>query len=349
MTERIEAIKIAIATTVLSILMLCILVGSLALPSAAVHTPSRHQKVYAKAWESIKKNYYDRGKLAAWENWRHKFDGKLKTKADLDKALNSMVDSLGDDYTFVLSDADVKKRTATQKSRSISAVKTLTGNIGYIKMDNFSGDNVVAEMRRALRTLAKAEGLILDLRNNRGGYVKVAQDVYSMLADEGTFMTYDGFAEGKEDDEAFVLQKNGWRVTKNGATAIEHRQPNLLGNKALIVLVNEDTRSASEMLAGALRDNGRAVIVGKQTYGKGVLQDTYEIGEHFLMKVVTARYFLPDGTNIHERGIEPDIELAGTAESQLSRAAQLLSSAIAEARASGRRVLAVIEQSAANL
>jgi carboxyl-terminal processing protease len=349
MTERIEAIKIAIATTVLSILMLCILVGSLALPSVAVHTPSRHEKVYVRAWESIKRNYYDREKLAAWEMWRHKFDGKLKTKADLDRALNTMVDSLGDDYTFVLSDADLKRRTATQKSRSISVVKTLTGNIGYLKMDHFSGDNVVAEMRRALRAVARADGVILDLRNNRGGYVNVAQDVYSMLADDGTFMTYDGFAEGKEDDESFVLKKNGWRVTKNGTTAIEHRKPNLLGNKPLIVLVNEDTRSASEMLAGALRDNGRAVILGRQTYGKGVLQDTYEIGEDFLMKVVTAKYFLPDGTNIHERGIAPDIELAGPAESQLNHAAHLLSSAIAEARASGRRALAVIEQSAANL
>jgi C-terminal processing protease CtpA/Prc len=326
---------------------LCMLLSTTASPSSAL--TSAHQRVYLKAWKSIKENYYDRNKISAWTKWQHRYDGKLRTREELAHALDTMVDSLSDDYTFVLSDDDVKTRVKQQKSRSVSAARVINGNIGYVKLDTFSGDDVVGDLKRALRTVASSSGVILDLRNNHGGYVSAAQEVFSMLTDEGTFMTYDGYADGSKDDKAFVLKRNGWNVTENGKVTVEHRPPNMLGAKPLVVLVNEDTRSAAEMLSGALRENGRAVILGKQTYGKGVLQDTFDLGEHLVMKVVTAKYYLPDGTNIHEKGIAPDVELDGRGDEQVQRAAQMLSSAIAEAHGSRQRALAVIERAGTSL
>jgi C-terminal processing protease CtpA/Prc len=310
---------------------------------------SMHQRVYLKAWESIKDNYYDRKKINSWTKWQHKYDGKLRSRQDLSKALDDMVDSLGDDYTFVLSNDDVKSRGVQHKSRSVSAAQVLRSNVGYIKLDTFSGEDVAGEMRRALRAVASADGVVLDLRGNHGGYVTAAQDVFSMLSDEGTFMSYDGYASGSKDNKAFVLKRNGWNVSENGKVSIEKRKPNMIGKKPLVVLVDEDTRSAAEMLSGALRDNGRAVILGKQTYGKGVLQDTFELGEHLMMKVVTAKYYLPSGINIHEKGLQPDVPFKTDGDDVVQRAAQMLSNAIAESRSSGRRALAVIEQSGANL
>lgn len=312
-------------------------------PASAV--TSLHQRVYLKAWESIKDNYYDRAKVSSWNQWEHKFDGRLRSKRDLTSALDTMLDSLGDDYTFVLSDDAMKKRRAERKSRSVSAVRIFPGDVAYIRLDTFSGENVIGEMRRALRMVAPAAGLVLDLRGNHGGFVNEAQDVFSMLANEGRFMTYDGFAGGSRDMQAFVLRRDSWTVEKNGRVSRKRRKPNLLGNKPLVVLVDENTRSAAEMLAGALRENGRALIAGKQTYGKGILQDTFDLGEHLMVKVVTAKYYLPNGANIHGKGIEPDVEIETGSDSAVFRAAQMLRSGIAQLR----RMLAGIEQPRGNL
>lgn len=328
---------------ILIIALLGALVFAYVPPAGAV--TSMHQRVYLKAWESIKDNYYDRTKVSSWRQWEHKFDGKLRSKRELTTALDAMLDSLGDDYTFVLSDDLVRQRRTEQKSRSVSAVRILPDGIAYIKLDTFSGENVIGEMRRALRTVASAAGLVLDLRGNHGGFVNAAQDVFSMLANEGRFMTYDGFADGSKDMQAFVLRRDGWTVEKNGKVSHKRRKPFLLGNKPLVVLVDDETRSAAEMLAGALRVNGRALIVGKQTYGKGVLQDTFDLGEHLMVKVVTAKYYLPNGTNIHGTGIVPDVEMETGSESAVYQAAQMLRSEIAHLH----RMVAGVEQSRRNL
>src|SRR5207253_9994412 len=112
---------------------------------------------------------------------------------------------------------------------------------------------------------------------------------------------------GAGDNERFVLGDGKWQVTANGKISTSRRLPDLVGSKPLVVLVNEDTRSAAELLAGALRDNGRALVVGTATFGKGVLQNTYSLNRNLHIKVVTARYFLPDGDNVHERGLTPDV------------------------------------------
>jgi C-terminal processing protease CtpA/Prc len=316
-----------------------------AIPTAAglrhyISQSARHERTYAKAWKLVQENYYDRSKLRDWDKWQHKYDGKLRTRAQLNAAINEMVDSLGDDYTFVMTEAALKDRRSEQEAPCVSDTRVLPGNVGYIKLDNFSSATVATEMKQAFRKLAKTNGIVLDMRDNHGGFIDAAHDVFSMVMDEGVFTSYNGFLDGAVDNQSYVLKRAHWNIMKNGKIATEKRKPNIIGNKPLAVLVNEDTRSAAEMLAGALRDNDRAVVIGTQTYGKGVLQDAFELGDDILMKVVTAKYFLPDGTNIHGTGLTPNIEVAGSEQAQLNRAVRLLTSTIAEGRNGGRRYLA---------
>jgi carboxyl-terminal processing protease len=256
---------------------------------------------------------------------------------------------LKDDYTFVLSDNDKACRKEQHKSRCVTEAQIIGNNVGYIKLDSFSGCDAVGEMKKALRTVAHADGVILDLRGNHGGYIEAAREVFGLLADEGPFVSYRGFASGGSDEETYILKRDRWYIEENGKMVALRRQRNVLGHKPLAVLVNEDTRSAAEMLSGALRDNGLAMVLGKQTYGKGVLQDTFELGEHLTMKVVTAKYFLPSGVNIHEKGIEPDVRVDGSEDEQLSRATQLFSSTIAHSNNARRENVAVVERSADRL
>ncbi len=355
MLKRAGALRLAITSGVLALFIQTTSVPATA--STQTHITkqaqsaqsTRNQKAYAAAWESIQQNYCDRTKLDTWDGWRHKFDGKLDSEGKLQAALDDMLHSLSDDYTFCLTEKDIRSSEKERKQPNIVDTRIMPGNIGYLKLDNFSSRGLGSQMKKSLQKLSRTDGIVLDLRNNHGGYIAAAQEIFSMLVDSGQFMSFQGFLEGKPDNQTAILQRHHWKVLKNNQVTTERRSPNLIGNKPLLVLVNEDTRSASEMLAGALRDNGRAMVIGKQTYGKGVLQDTFRISDRHAVKVVTARYFLPLGSNIHEKGLAPDIELSGSSQAQLNRAAQLLSSAITEAHSSGRRVLAVIEQTGARL
>lgn len=307
-----------------------------------------YERVYINAWKSLANNYYDRDKLSQWKEWEHRFDGKLHSHDDAQRAVHRMVRSLEDDYTFVLSDDQNDSREKEHKTPAVSEVSIIGNNVGYIKLDSFSGRNVVGAVKKALRAVAHTDGVILDLRGNHGGYMEAAREVFGMLADEGPFVSYRGFSDGGPDEQAYILKRDRWYIKRNAKLVAMHRQRNMIGGSPLAVLVNQDTRSAAEMLSGALRDNCRAIVLGKQTYGKGVLQDSFSLGEHLTMKVVTAKYFLPSGVNIHQIGIQPDITVDGTYDEQLSRATQLFSSAIAHS-APGRQDVAVANQSDTSL
>ncbi len=352
MLRRAWALRLAIATNVLALCLQPLSAPSTLASSNNGHASAasaRHERAYAAAWESVQQNYYERTRLNSWAAWRHKFDGKLHTEEQLKSAVNEMLDSLSDNYTFMLTEEDLGSRAKQQQQPGVSKVRILPRNIGYIKLDHFCSGKVTSQMKAALRKLAKTNGIILDLRDNHGGFIAVAHDVYSLLADSGRFMSFEGFQQGQPDIETSILQPDHWSQLKNNRITTERRKANLTGGKPLVVLVNEDTRSASEMLAGALRDNGRGLLIGKPTYGKGVLQETFDIGERLAVKVVTAKYFLPGGSNIHEKGLVPDIEVGGRSNAQLIQVTELLSSAIAESHGSGPRFVAIIEHNGTKL
>jgi len=136
------------------------------------------------------------------------------------------------------------------------------------------------------------------------------------------------------DFQTFTVTSTAAKIIQNGSESSRKREPNLIRNKGLLVLINENTRSAAEMLAGALRDNGRAAIIGKQSYGKGVLQDVFDIDDHTSLKVVTARYFLPGGRSIHKLGLIPDYQIAEENQ-QLAKSVAYLNNLIARAKRNG--------------
>ena len=135
--------------------------------------------------------------------------------------------------------------------------------------------------------------IILDLRNNGGGFVKAARDLLSLWLDGDKILIQKSTTSG----QTITYAKRGEAVLKDTKT---------------IVLVNNATASASEIVAGALKDYKKATIVGTKTYGKGVVQTMLELSGGALLKVTTAHWYTPDNQTINKTGISPDIEVERT-------------------------------------
>lgn len=160
---------------------------------------------------------------------------------------------------------------------------------GYIKIDMFTGD-CASEFDEALKTLKSRNmrSLVIDLRNNPGGSLDDVVKICDLLLSKGQTIVSVGEADGA-DNEVYTATGHGVGVP-------------------LAVLVNEHSASASEILAGAIKDNEAGVIVGTQTYGKGVVQTTMRVEKSGgWLKLTTAAYFTPSGENIHGVGVAPDI------------------------------------------
>jgi len=165
----------------------------------------------------------------------------------------------------------------------------LDENIGYISLYEFAGDcsaSFAIQMDNLVAEGAKA--LVIDLRDNPGGWVDDAQKMADLFLPEGTL--------------ASLVYRDG--TTEYHNTTTDGKESDL----PLVVLVNEYSASASEILAGAFKDLGRATIVGTQTYGKGVVQYVLPVGERGAgMQLTVAQYFTPNGNEVHKIGIEPDV------------------------------------------
>ena len=290
---------------------------------------NHYDHMYRKLWLLVEKDYLWRNRLSDWSQWEHKFDGKLHSLADEQAAAKQLMASLDDDYSYVLDDGLKKKLSRERASTGDVSIKVLPNNVGYIAISTFEALDLDNQVASGLKKLRGVDSYILDLRGNRGGLVQRAFDVFSMFIDEGRFTSYRGFKSGGSDEALFDLTKQYSQVTRDGNLLRNKRLPNLTGNKPIIVLVNSDTRSAAEMVAGALRDNGRATLLGTKTFGKGVLQNVQKMEDGTLLKLTTAKYFLPKGENIHGVGIEPDIIVASGVDGkdeQLQRARRILES-----------------------
>jgi carboxyl-terminal processing protease len=189
----------------------------------------------------------------------------------------------------------------------------LEGDIGYIQLYNFSNDTS-DDLRSAIRELRETElnGLILDLRGNGGGFLLTAIEVASEFIDDGVIMT-ERFGDGSE--EVYEALGDG-----------------LATDVPLIILVNGGSASASEIVAGAIQDHGRGLLVGETTFGKGSVQNWIALtGEEGAVRVTVARWYTPDGRQIAGEGLEPDYEVSYTEEDfdagidpQLQKAIELL-------------------------
>lgn len=169
-----------------------------------------------------------------------------------------------------------------------NVVKTATGSVGVISLSQF-GEDTVSEVREAIQTVSKEpiKGIVIDLRGNGGGYLDGAISIASMFQKTGTVVTVE-----KRGDKPDVRSVSG--------DALEPVIP-------LVVLINEGSASASEILAGSFQDNHRAVIVGMTSFGKGTVQEVHDLPDGSILKVTTARWITPGGRNLAKEGVHPDI------------------------------------------
>ncbi len=160
--------------------------------------------------------------------------------------------------------------------------------IAYIRLKQFSA-NAAKEMRNTIVSIEKKspDAYIIDLRGNPGGLLEASIDISRQLLDKGIIVS---------------------TKTKEGITDIRRARGNALTKKPLAVLVNEGSASASEILSGAIQDNNRGILVGKKTFGKGLVQSVRPLADGSGLTVTVAKYLTPNGTDIHKNGINPDIE-----------------------------------------
>ena len=165
-------------------------------------------------------------------------------------------------------------------------------NIGYVRLTTFSDtttsglEKSVDEIKKKLEE--KFQGLILDLRNNPGGLLNQSISVTDAFLNQGEIVSTQG---RKDDDTSRIFSKKG----------------DIIDGKPMIVLINSGSASASEIVAGALKDHSRAIIVGTRSFGKGSVQSIIPLSGNGAMRLTTARYYTPSGVSIQAKGIEPDI------------------------------------------
>ncbi|MEK7657916.1 MAG: S41 family peptidase [Patescibacteria group bacterium] len=189
------------------------------------------------------------------------------------------------------------------------------GNIAYFKLNNFYEKAPMLFYNAALKAaLSGSRGIILDLRNNPGGYLEVAVNLAGWFLDRGELVVSEEFGSGKKQE-----------FTANGSGFFK--------NLPIVVLINEGSASASEILAGALRDNRGVKLIGKKSFGKGSVQELQTLKDNSMIKITTAHWLLPKGQMIEKNGLAPDYEVDLTEEDikagndpQLEKAIKILKS-----------------------
>jgi carboxyl-terminal processing protease len=261
---------------------------------------------------------YEKGILAG--DMIVKINGKPTDTMKVDEAIEMIQGKPGDPVVLTVVHEGATERVDVELVRAEIHVPTVMGDvrkrddpkkwdylidkankIGYVRLLSFS-ENTAADLRAVLEGLKKegARGLVLDLRNNPGGLLHSAVDICQMFLDSGSIVTTKGRSYREEAYQA-----------KHGAALFPSKK-----DFPIVILINQYSASASEIVAAALQDHGRAAIVGERSFGKGSVQNIIEMeGRQTALKLTTASYWRPSGKNIHrfpdskdsdEWGVKPD-------------------------------------------
>lgn len=228
-----------------------------------------------------------------------RIDGTAVKGLSLAEAVKLMRGERGSEITLTVVREGEDGPFKVTLERDIIRVKSVRSRMldpgyGYVRISQFSS-STGKNLNQALDTLKEENGgnlngLILDLRNNPGGVLNAAVDVSDAFLTEGEIVSIKGRVQGTDQN-----------FNANSGDKLE--------GAPLVVLVNEGSASASEIVAGALKDQGRAVIVGHKTFGKGSVQTILPLQNDAALKLTTARYYTPSGRSIQAEGIEPDITI----------------------------------------
>jgi len=227
-----------------------------------------------------------------------KLDEKLVKGMSLNQAVDTMRGKIGTKITLTIVRSGVRDPLEINLVRDtikVTSVKTLPldDNYGYIRITQFqvqTGEDFAKGLVKLNTDIDTLSGLIIDLRNNPGGVLQASVKVADQLLNEGLIV----YTQGRSS-----ISELSFSATPGDST----------NGIPIIVLIDGGSASASEILAGALQDHNRAVIMGTQSFGKGSVQNVLALDETHGLKLTTARYYTPNGRSIQAQGIVPDIEV----------------------------------------
>lgn len=217
-------------------------------------------------------------------------NGKSTKGSSVEDAAKQIRGAINTDVNLVLIRNGKKIKVAVTRAeipiKAVSTSKLLEDDIGYIRLTSFISQQANKEMKDALASLSGAKGIILDLRENPGGLLTNAIDISNMFLDTGNIVS--------------TVDRDGYKTP-----ALSDGKP--LCRLPLVVLINKGSASASEITSGALRDNGRATLVGQTTFGKGLVQGINRLEDGSGVNITIARYLTPNDTDINKKGIAADV------------------------------------------
>lgn len=224
-----------------------------------------------------------------------KIDGNDVTEMTFYEAINKIRGPKGSTVTLTIVHDGTKESVDIKVTRDTIVVKSveyeMKGDIAYIKISQF-GDDTLDLVKDAVDMAIKknAKGVVVDLRNNPGGYLQDAIDIISLFIDK---------------DKVAVIEKGKDGVEHPSKTTLQPK----IADKQLVVLVNGGSASASEIFAGAIQDYKRGKLIGEKTFGKGSVQTMEKLKDDAEVKVTIAEWLTPNGRQINKKGIEPDIKV----------------------------------------
>ena len=222
-------------------------------------------------------------------------DGKSTSGFSVEEAAKAIKGEKGSfvELTLMRKDERVKVKMMRDEihisSIPAGSAKMLDHDIGYIRLSSFISRTADEEVKKALTNLSSAKGIILDLRDNPGGLLSNAIEISNM------------FLDGHKNI-VFTVDADGYKTP-----AVTDGKP--VTNQPLVVLINKGSASASEIASGALKDNGRAVLIGQRTFGKGLVQGIRKLEDKSGFNYTIAKYLTPNDTDINKIGISPDVQV----------------------------------------
>ena len=231
-----------------------------------------------------------------------KIDDKITEGLSLDEAVTLIRGPKGTQVSLTIFREGWDKEKEFIIQRAIIDIPSLKwelleNEVAYIQLYNFNEKANFSFSEAAFEILgSQAKKIILDMRNNPGGYLEVAQSIAGWFLEKGQTVTIEDFG-GKEEQKIYKAQGNA-RLSKY----------------PIVILINQGSASGSEILAGALRDNRQVKLIGEKSFGKGSVQELANLRGDYSLKITIAHWLTPKGDLISERGLEPDIEVQMTEE-----------------------------------
>jgi carboxyl-terminal processing protease len=243
-----------------------------------------------------------------------KIDGQPTNRVSLDEIVKHLRGTVGTAVKIQIVRTNQKPIdvTLTRRTIVVQSVKShlAAAGIGYIRITTF-GESTADDFEDAVDRLKKQaggslRGLVLDLRNNPGGLLDSAVNIAGEMLDGGVVVTTHGRDKG--DDQVYSAPRGA----------------NHLGTTPIVVLINAASASAAEIVAGALQDRGRGLVMGTRSFGKGSVQSVMRVPGHGAVRLTTSRYYTPGGHSIQDRGIMPDVAVSVPKNEQVTNASLIV-------------------------